>query len=168
MPPKSKTYQRTWCQSLLRKDARSAFLESYCQKETHADAHCSVFLHRSLCVSCARCGVWAAVFARVPPTFVHGLDATAVKEQVQRTCATSIRQTHIQCLLETTQSAEIQHLPIQPQQASNEPRSLSERHPKQKFQRLTGQGRSITETSLPPSLAIHRRHLDHLGVKLDR
>ena len=86
-------------------------------------------------------------------------------------CRSTIQQAHVQCLLTSTEGAEIRRSPAQPnhpQQALDEPSYLAKRHAKQDLQRQASLNGGITELLLPTALAAWWRCPNHLRIKPDR
>lgn len=73
----------------------------------------------------------------VPLALTLGLDAGAVDQQIQRTHAATVRDSHVQLSLAATQCTEVRHGPVQtdqPQKALHEARRLPQWHAEQYFQ----------------------------------
>lgn len=113
----------------------------------------------------------ASMLACVPLAFTFGLDAYAVDWQVQWHWRFVIQQAHVQCLLRSTQGAEIQRSPVlpnHPKQALEEPSCQAKHHFKQGLQHQTSLNCRITEFLPPTALAAWWRCPNHLQIELDR
>ena len=107
---------------------------------------------------------------RAPLTITHGLDASAVYQQVQRPRTSLAGNFHEQGLLPADQCAEVRHRPIEPghlQQARNHAGGLAQRQLEQRLQRQAGLDRGIREDGLAPALTGGRRQPLHPGIKPD-
>ena len=113
----------------------------------------------------------AAMLAGVPLAFSFDLDASAIDQEVQWAFRAAIGDVDRKRPLPSADGAEVRHGPVQtrqPQQALDEARRLTKRHPEQHFHGQACLDRGITEGPRSAPLAGRFGIPVHLGIEPDR